>query len=241
MPPSDPTGPESSSPPEQSSTIRGRGDRFHRIDLRWRVRDRPRRRRARRRRLHRPARRGVPGGFDEDPEQTAVYTSLYRAFGIIGPDDDIETLYREFGEAGVLGFYDPATDELVVRAADELTLMAKSTIVHELTHAYDDQLFDLDRPEYDERTDEVPWTFTALIEGDASYVESRWRDTLSLTDSLALQDEEENFGDPNAFDDFELSFLFLEFSPYLYGEEFVAALVDDGGFEAVDAAFFQPS
>ena len=109
--------------------------------------------------------------FDESPEDVELFNAMYRAIGLIEPDDSIDDVYGQFGEAGILGFYDPETDELVVRQRDELSLLTMSTIVHELTHAFDDQHFDLDRPEYDDRTDEIAWGFRAVAEGSASWVQ----------------------------------------------------------------------
>jgi len=178
--------------------------------------------------------------FDAAPEDVEMYNALYRSTALIGADESIDEVYRQFGEAGILGFYDPETDELVVRQRDELSLLTKSTIVHELTHAFDDQHFDLDRPEYDDRADEVAWGFRAVAEGSASWVEAEWKATLSSADQSGLLQEELSFGDPGIFDQFELSFLFLELSPYEYGEPFVAHLVDGGGTDALDEALEDP-
>ncbi len=178
--------------------------------------------------------------FDEDPELVEEYTVLYRALRLIDDDETIDEEYRAFGDAGVLGFYDPETKELVVRAGDGLSLMTKSTIVHELVHALDDQRFDLDRPEYDDLTDEIPWTFSAVVEGSASYFESRWVATLSAQDQRDLEAEELAFGDPGVFDEFTFAFLISELSVYFEGEPFVEHLVDDGGLTALDRALLDP-
>jgi hypothetical protein len=178
--------------------------------------------------------------FSDDPEATEAINATYRATGLIGADERIDELYGRFAEAGVLGFYDPETDELVVRQRDELSLLTKSTIVHELTHAFDDQHFDLDRPEYDDRTDEVAWGFRAVAEGSAKWVEGEWERTLSSSEQADLFREELNFGDPGIFDQFELSFLLLELSAYEYGEPFVDHLVDTGGNDALDEALEDP-
>ncbi|MEZ5247584.1 MAG: hypothetical protein R2707_21020 [Acidimicrobiales bacterium] len=176
----------------------------------------------------------------EDPEGLVMLNATYRAMGLIGPDDSVDEVYGRFGEAGILGFYDPETDELVVRQRDELSLLTKSTIVHELTHAFDDQHFDLDRPEYDDRTDEVAWGFRAVAEGSASWVEAEWKATLSAAERDDLAREEFSFGDPGIFNQFELSFLLLELSPYEYGEVFVEHLIDTGGNAALDEALEDP-
>ena len=178
--------------------------------------------------------------FDEVPEEVEMFNHFYRALALIGPDESIDEVYRSFGAAGILGFYDPTTDELVVRRPDELSLLTKSTIVHELTHAFDDQHFDLDRPEYDERTDEIPWTFSATVEGSASWVEAEWEASLSAPEQAALLAEELGFGGGTSFDDFEIAFLLNELSIYQYGEVFVERLVREQGIEALDAVIVEP-
>lgn len=178
--------------------------------------------------------------FDESPEELAELNAQYRSTALIGADESIDDVVRRFGEAGILGFYDPGTDELVVREANGLSLLTKSTIVHELVHAFDDQHFDLDREEYDDRTDELPWTFRAVAEGSASWVEEEWRQSLSNAERGDLLEEELAFGDLDILSRFELSFLLLELSPHESGEPFVAGLVDDQGVGALDALFDDP-
>jgi hypothetical protein len=178
--------------------------------------------------------------FESHPGQVDVLNAIYRSTGLIAASDSIEDVYREFGAAGILGFYDPSTDELVVRQVDDLSLLTRSTIVHELTHAYDDQNFDLDRPEYDERTDEVSWTFRAVAEGSAAWVEAEWEARLTDSERSTLLAEEFSLGDPSVFARFELSFLIYEFSPYEYGQPFIESLVEAGGTSALDGVLEDP-
>ncbi len=178
--------------------------------------------------------------FASSPHDVEMLNAVYRATGMIAADDDVDDVYRAFGAAGILGFYDPESDELVVRQVEELSLLTKSTIVHELTHAFDDQRFDLDRPEYEDRTDEIPWTFRAVAEGSASWVEGEWRDRLDPADRRSLSEQELDFADPSVLLNFELSFLLYELSPYEYGEPFVQHLVDRGGTAALDGVLTDP-
>ena len=178
--------------------------------------------------------------FDDDPEFVEQYTTIYRALGLIDPDESIDEEYRAFGSAGVLGFYDTETEELVVREGDGLSLLTRATIVHELVHALEDQRFELFRPEYDDRTDELPWTFSAVVEGSASHIESQWVSALSADDQQALELEELSFGDDSMFDEFSIAFLVSELAVYWDGEEFVAAVIADEGMEAIDGLLVEP-
>lgn len=178
--------------------------------------------------------------FAEQADEIEMYNHFYRSLAMIGPGESIDEVYREFGAAGVLGFYDPTTDELVVRQVGDLSLATKSTIVHELTHAFDDQHLDLDRPEYDDREDEIPWTFSAAVEGSASWLESQWRSQLTGQEQAALLAEELSFGGASDFDAFEISFLLYELSVYTYGEPFIEGVVRRDGVDAIDAVIAEP-
>jgi len=71
--------------------------------------------------------------------------------------------------AGVVGFYDPETKQLVVRGTDT-TPFTRRVLAHELTHALDDQHFDLNRQQLDKADDETGFGFSALVEGNARRV-----------------------------------------------------------------------
>ena len=104
--------------------------------------------------------------FAEDPDLVERIDVLYRALGMIGPEESIEEVYRTFVEAGVLGVYFPDRDQMLVRGDGPLSLLAKATIVHELVHAFDVQHFDLERGDDLDDGTELPWTFAAAVEGD---------------------------------------------------------------------------
>jgi len=176
--------------------------------------------------------------FAQEPELVVRNTTVQRAMGFIEPDQTSDEVLRQFLAAGVLGFYDPETKELVVRQTAELDLLTKSTIVHELTHAYDDQHYDLDRPELkDDDFTERSWTFTAVAEGSASHVETRWVETLTAGQQADLAQQEANFGDPSVFLAFDFAYLLLQISVYVEGEPYVDAIVEIGGYDLLEATF----
>jgi hypothetical protein len=177
--------------------------------------------------------------FDEDADELATAGVLLAAFGLIEPDADVVGAMRELLGGGVVGFYDPETGELVVRGTS-LSPYVRVTIAHELTHALDDQHFGLDRPEYDAADDEISYGFSALVEGSASRVERSYREALSDDDRATALAEETELArgvDPSA-----VPFALVEeiISPYVDGEAFVEALVDDGGQDVLDGAFAEP-
>ncbi len=177
--------------------------------------------------------------FDEGVDELRETEVLLEAFGLVEPGIDLVEAMRALLGAGVVGFYDPETDELVVRGT-ALTPYVRTTIAHELTHALDDQRFDLDRPEYDDADDEIGFGFSALVEGNARRVEAAYLDGLSDQEQLDAAAEELSLGAGLDLGDVPLVLVELISAPYGLGHDFVAALIDDGGQEALDAAFGAP-
>jgi hypothetical protein len=177
--------------------------------------------------------------FDEDVEDLEKVEVFYRALGLLDPRRSLVDELRAIYAAGVLGFYDPETDELVVRGT-ALTPYVRKTIVHELVHALDDQHFELHREEYDDRKDEIATGFTALVEGNARRIEQQWLREQPEDVRAEAQAEERAFADGIDVDAFPEILLFVIAAPYELGEVFVRALLAEGGERAVDAAFADP-
>ena len=177
--------------------------------------------------------------FDEGVEELRDTEVLLKAFGLVEPDVDLVEAMRTLLGAGVVGFYDPETDELVVRGT-ALTPYVRTTIAHELTHALDDQRFDLDRPEYDDADDEIDFGFSALVEGNARRIEDAYLAGLSDQEQLDATTEELSLGGGLDLGDVPLVLVDLISAPYGLGHEFVDELIDDGGQETLDAAFGAP-
>src|SRR5437588_512232 len=71
---------------------------------------------------------------------------------------------------GVAGFYDPTSKTLVVRG-EKPTPYVRQVLVHELTHALQDQYFSINRPDLDRADDERGDGLLGLSEGDAVRVD----------------------------------------------------------------------
>lgn len=177
--------------------------------------------------------------FDKDTTDLITSGKLLQALGLVPAGSDVVAQMRSLLGVGVLGFYDPTTKELVVRGTD-LTPMTRQTVAHELTHALDDQHFGLDRPEYDQRDDEISFGFSALGEGDARRVENSYADSLSRADQAELHREEDAVGGGAQLGQVPEALIQLLMAPYDLGEVLVDRLYRDGGQAAVDAAFADP-
>ncbi|MCA9717170.1 MAG: hypothetical protein KC468_21025, partial [Myxococcales bacterium] len=175
----------------------------------------------------------------EDEADLRETEDVFRALGFLDGDDDLVSQLEGVLSAGVVGFYDPETNELVVRG-ESPTPYARSTIVHELTHALDDQHFELARPELDDADDETGFAFSALVEGNAVTVEEAYQATFTDDERRAYDEEEAAIGDSADFSQFPEILLALIGAPYELGPPLIDAIVDHGGETAVDQAFGDP-
>jgi hypothetical protein len=172
---------------------------------------------------------------DASGPPTAVLAGLFRALGLVEGRFDPAALDAGT-ESQVLGFYDSRRRRLYVRG-DQPTPAVRRVVVHELTHALDDQYFGLERPDLDRRDDEAVTAFAALVEGDALRVESRYFDTLS-PDEQRQAALDAGTAKPSA--DVPRIFGVLLAFPYVAGRTFVDALLAAGGTARLDAAFGAP-
>ncbi|MEO0494834.1 MAG: hypothetical protein AAF081_15605 [Actinomycetota bacterium] len=174
-----------------------------------------------------------------DPTAAEQSLAFARSIGFFGPDDEFLDVYEIFVSGGVLGVYFPTSDRLLVRSDGALSLSAKATVVHELVHAFDDQHFDLDRPELGADGDPA-WAFTAAVEGSASYVEDLWRDTLDDAERADLAAEEAAF-EPGDIFSLDFGFLIYQTAVYEYGNTWLDRRVVVEGVSAIDDAVRNPA
>jgi hypothetical protein len=110
-----------------------------------------------------------------EPEAQRVATEeLAKLLGLVPADLDLQSKLRSVIEAQVGGFYDPAADAFYLMESFTGDL-AQIILAHELTHALDDQWYDLDGgiEELAGSTDALE-AFRAVIEGSATYAMQAW-------------------------------------------------------------------
>ncbi len=167
----------------------------------------------------------------ESVEEDISWLEPYVALGLVDADVSYSDEMANFESNWVLAYYDSELDTIYIPEG-ELTLVVASSLVHELTHALQDQheMIDVDFFTTDEYVGH-----RALVEGDADWVEARWEAQLSLAESdeiaaeYAAMDAEAAgiaTGDP-----------YLEnmlASPYWLGDPAVELIYYRGGQSAMD-------
>lgn len=172
-------------------------------------------------------------------DQHGDYTETFRTFDnakfealfFVGEDRDSLAVQRETMGSNVLGFYSPTNDSIkLVTDGDQPKLDGEGTLAHELVHALQDQRHNLSsitastRDGYNAQN--------GLIEGEANLIQDRYQrrcgDTWECIEGESSGDESGNR---------HMGITLLEYFPYSDGPGFVAHLLDQGGWDAVNAAF----
>jgi hypothetical protein len=159
-----------------------------------------------------------------------------RAMGLLSGPVDLSALNRQLVQESVIGVYMPRTGHVYVKGSD-LTPMVRVTLAHELTHALQDQRFNLKRVEARSPTDAA---VRSLIEADAMRVERDYEQSLPSAEQAeydAAQQADAAGADVKGIPDVLTHGLAF---PYVFGPAFVRALVAEGGEGAVDQAFMRP-
>lgn len=163
---------------------------------------------------------------DDDRAQLESIEAILRAVGIVHGDIDLEAVGDELVGDGVVGLY-RFEDERVIVRGDTLDDDRRSTLVHELTHALQDQHFDLGEREPDDSGAEA--ALTAVVEADAEAVQEAWRETLSAERRAALDSAEQSTADDADFEGVPEVFVELMSFPYIFGPDFLDAVVTARG------------
>jgi hypothetical protein len=172
----------------------------------------------------------------EDRAQLESLEAVLRAVGLLDGDADLERVAEQLVGEGVVGFYDPTEERLVARGT-RLDDERRVTLVHELTHALQDQHFGIER---ETKTSGEDAALQSLVEADAVDVENAWIDTLPAAAAQRLEQARQRSGAGADFTGVPDVFVELISFPYVFGPDFLHAVLDERGRSARDELFRRP-
>src|SRR5918992_278220 len=110
-------------------------------------------------------------------ERRRVDEEILKLLGLIAPDVTLRDVSAEIFSTGVAGYYDPRSGRLrtVRGAATGTRVLSEMVLSHELVHALEDQVFDLDLEDAG-GTDDAQLARLALVEGTATALMYRYVD-----------------------------------------------------------------
>jgi hypothetical protein len=181
--------------------------------------------------------RQLTSEVEGDKSDADLQNALYRIQGLVGPNFDLYAAAPDLLIRTVIGLYIPETKRVIVRG-DQLTPAARTVLAHELTHALQDQYFDLGRDFA--RSGQLD-SFRAAAEADAVSVEDAYRATLSPADQAAA-DAAEKADAPTAaqLKRFPPALFDVQAFPYVVGPTFLDAVRAARGQAGVDEALAHP-
>lgn len=194
--------------------------------------------------------KSLPYSIDE-------YIETLRALQLVDTDaGNLDDKLFDLLQAQVLAFYDPLTHVYysikqlpdVTKGLADQSILVDSVMVHELTHALQDQRFNIGRTDFELRNDwDAGLAFHSLVEGEASLVMLASvvsKNGASLDDivnsemmnMIASAAAADQMIDPAAPRYFVESLKF----PYLQGMRFVIEAYRRGGWKEIDRVYANP-
>lgn len=163
---------------------------------------------------------------------------LLRATGLVSGSFDLLESSNQLTGEGVLAYYDPTEERITVRGT-QLSPGLRATLVHELTHALQDQHFDLSRlgqlP-----TDGANNAFRGVVEGDALRVERAWSEQLAPAERTALDAEQVSVVDGAQVAGVPGALTAFFSAPYLLGGPFIDVVFFARGQAGLDEVLRTP-
>ncbi len=183
---------------------------------------------------------GLDQSFDHSYPRDLIArrSEVWSTIGVIPDGASLREAYHSFFSNQVIGYYDPASKQLVFIGSDNPSPLERVILAHELTHADDDQHFDLNRLSDLENAcdDEELAASLGAVEGSAQYFSHQVQDRFFSVADLVKMVLEGGGSLPGDVPPFVQA---LVTWPYVEGERFVTILEAQGGIERVNSALRQ--
>jgi hypothetical protein len=165
---------------------------------------------------------------------------MFRALGLMSGELDLGKTTTDMAADAVLAFYDDETKRITMRGTD-LDASMRMTLVHELTHAMQDQHLDLGGVRASLDGDQHDG-FQAIVEGDAERVAYRYYTSMSDSDQNSIADAESASaeGGASVYDAYPPTLVALFTAPYSLGHPLAELLDTFGDPDAIDQAILDP-
>lgn len=180
------------------------------------------------------------------PQEMHVQESTLRAFGLVGPDFDLEKFLIRFYTEQAAGFYDPGSKTMFIADWTEPD-MQRLTLAHELTHALQDQNFELEKYLKGARPDDdASNARQAVVEGHATaamiqqmVAPMKLAEMPQLQPLMAQLIHQQYAGFPY-FNEAPYFFRVQALFPYIEGMGFIQRALQEGGWQRLNQLFTDP-
>ncbi|UPW02194.1 Hvo_1808 family surface protein [Halorussus gelatinilyticus] len=157
----------------------------------------------------------------------------FEALFLVGEDEDSLAVQNANRGSGVLGYYSPRNDQIVVIAESTEDLrIDELTLAHELMHAWQDQQFDLSGTPFDAKLRDQVNAQSGVVEGDASYTETLYERQCAANWECLDAPQRGSTGQLA-----NIGVYLMKYQPYSDGPAFVRMVQNVGGWDAVNALY----
>ncbi|MDO7867752.1 hypothetical protein [Nocardioides jiangxiensis] len=178
----------------------------------------------------------------EDLADLQHWTGMLRALGLVHGDVDLFDEQEKLTAGGTLAYYS-FDDQLIRVRGTRITPAVKSTLVHELVHVLQDQNFDAGAHsrKLEKADDSSGLAYDALVEGDASRIQTKYAAQLSPKARRALRRDQarQSHGASDSVEGVPEVLRTMMGAPYSLGEALLDVATLDGDDE-VDKLFRKP-
>ncbi|AZH24248.1 Hvo_1808 family surface protein [Haloplanus aerogenes] len=163
---------------------------------------------------------------------------VWEALFIIGEDREANEALRSASGQTTAGFYAPGDDRIrIITDSPNSPTIDNATLVHELTHALQDQQGDLGEQITRTETQDAGLATDGVVEGEANYVETRYTQRCGVEWQCV---ETPSDGPSGTQEPPNLGILLTLLQPYSDGPVYIDWLRQQGGWAAVNDAFENP-
>ncbi|WP_224333577.1 Hvo_1808 family surface protein [Haloprofundus halobius] len=170
-------------------------------------------------------------GGERNAEYEAWNNQVWESLLLVGEDRNVSDVMDSVYGGSVLGYYSPSEDRIVIVSDSETPVIDRTTLAHELVHALQDQHFGL---EGTPSTQDGQLARNGIVEGDARYTETLYERRCGTEWECVPRPSS---GGGGGGDSGAPGVFLTIYTPYADGPQFVHTLHQEGGWEAVNAAY----
>jgi hypothetical protein len=180
------------------------------------------------------------------PQEIHIQEATLQAFGLVAPDFNLEKFLISFYTEQAAGFYDPLRKTMFIADWVEPD-MQRMVLSHELTHALQDQSYDLEKfLKADRDDDDASAAREAVVEGHATaamiqeMIEPMKLEVMPSLEPLMAPIIQQQLEEFPAFTKAPFFFRFQALFPYIEGIGFMQHGLQAGGWKRLSSLFDNP-
>ena len=180
------------------------------------------------------------------PQDIHIQEASLQAFGLVPPDFNLEKFLISFYTEQAAGFYDPLRKTMFIADWVEPDTQ-RLVLAHELTHALQDQSYDLEKfLKADHEDDDAEAARLAVVEGHATaamiqeMIEPMKLEAMSSLEPLMAPIIQQQLEEFPAFTKAPFFFRFQALFPYIEGIGFMQQGLQAGGWKKLNSLFDDP-